>query len=93
MSEHIITWERKVQGDIKIEADTLDEALAKLDTMKTSELVKSSEIWQSEELSTIRHTDTYSRISVKCWSPYFNIRAQRWENEYLGGDLGELELW
>ena len=92
MSEHIITWESKVQGNIKIEADTLDEAREKLDAMKTSELVKSSEIWQSEELPSIRNTETNSRISVKCWSPYFNSEAQRWENEYLGGDLSELEF-
>ena len=58
MENHTITWRAEVCGDVKISAETADEAKAKLASIARSELVKHSSIWQHDKPVSIETVDT-----------------------------------
>ena len=58
MEDHTITWRAEVCGDVKISAETADEAKAKLASIPRSELVKHSSIWQHDKPVSIETVDT-----------------------------------
>ena len=58
MENHTITWRAEVCGDVKISAETADEAKAKLASIPRSELVKHSSIWQHDKPVSIETVDT-----------------------------------
>ena len=58
MDTYTITWRGEVFGDLKITAETADEAKAKLASIPRSELVKHSSIWQHDKPVSIETVDT-----------------------------------
>ena len=58
MDTYTITWRGEVFGDLKITAETADEAKAKLASIPRSELVKHSSIWQHDKPVSVETVDT-----------------------------------
>lgn len=58
MSSYTITWRGEVFGDLKIVAESADEAKEKIARMPRSDLVKHSSIWQHETPVSIETVDT-----------------------------------
>ena len=58
MDTYTITWRGEIFGDLKITAETTDEAKAKLKSIPRSELVKLSSIWQHDKPVSIETIDT-----------------------------------
>jgi hypothetical protein len=58
MEDHTITWRAEVCGDVKISAETAEEAKTLLASMSRSELLKLSNIWQHEKPVLIDTVDT-----------------------------------
>ena len=57
MDNYTITWRGEVFGDLKITAETADEAKAKLAFIPRSELVKHSSIWQHDKPVSVETVD------------------------------------
>ena len=58
MDTYTITWRGEVCGEIKITAETAEEAKILLASMSRSDLLKKSNIWQHEKPVSIDTVDT-----------------------------------
>ena len=58
MENHKITWRAEVCGDVKIFAETAEEAKILLASMSRIDLLKKSNIWQHEKPVSIDTVDT-----------------------------------
>ena len=58
MEDHTITWRGEVCGEIKITAETAEEAKILLASMSRNDLLKKSNIWQHEQPVSIDTVDT-----------------------------------
>ena len=68
MSIHKIIWQGNVFGDIEIEANSAQEAKAKLKEMTQTKLVQLSKIWNNNNPVQIEGVDTdYGFVDQRTW--------------------------
>lgn len=68
MSIHKIIWQGNVFGDIEIEANSAQEAKAKLKEMTQTKLVQLSKIWNNDNPVQIEGVDTdYGFVDQRTW--------------------------
>ena len=72
MEDHTITWRAEVCGDVKISAETAEEAKTLLASMSRSDLVKKSNIWHHENVVSVDTVDTeLGTLDQKTWETIY----------------------